>query len=148
MATAKSGDTVQVHYTGRLDDGTVFDSSREREPLEFTVGSGQVIAGFERAVEGMEVGEAREARVEVAEAYGDRRDDLVLDLPKEQVPEDMEIEPGMRLELRQPDGQAVPVTVAEVGTESVTLDANHPLAGQPLNFELELVQIGGTANQA
>ena len=148
MATAKSGDTVQVHYTGRLDDGTVFDSSREREPLEFTVGSGQVIAGFERAVEGMEVGEAREARIEVADAYGDRREDLVLDLPKEQVPEDMEIEPGMRLELRQPDGQAVPVTVAEVGAESVTLDANHPLAGQPLNFELELVGIEGDAKQA
>ncbi|HKJ94935.1 MAG TPA: peptidylprolyl isomerase [Gammaproteobacteria bacterium] len=143
MATAKSGDTVRVHYTGRLDDGTVFDSSREREPLEFTVGSGQVITGFERAVEGMEIGEARETRVEADDAYGERRDDLVLDLPKEQVPEDMEIAPGMRLELRQPDGQAVPVTVAEVGDESVTLDANHPLAGQPLTFELELVEIAG-----
>ncbi len=148
MATAKSGDTVRVHYTGRLDDGTVFDSSREREPLEFTVGSGQVITGFERAVEGMEVGEAREARIEADDAYGERRDDLVLDLPKEQVPEDMEIAPGMRLELRQPDGQAVPVTVAEVGEQSVTLDANHPLAGQPLTFELELVEIqGGTVQQ-
>jgi peptidylprolyl isomerase len=148
MATAKSGDTVRVHYTGRLDDGTVFDSSREREPLEFTVGSGQVITGFERAVEGMEVGEAREARIEADDAYGERRDDLVLDLPKEQVPEDMEIAPGMRLELRQPDGQAVPVTVAEVGDQSVTLDANHPLAGQPLTFELELVEIqGGTVQQ-
>lgn len=143
MATAKSGDTVRVHYTGRLDDGTVFDSSREREPLEFTVGSGQVITGFERAVEGMEIGEARETRIEADDAYGERRDDLVLDLPKEQVPEDMEIAPGMRLELRQPDGQAVPVTVADVGDESVTLDANHPLAGQPLTFELELVEIAG-----
>jgi len=148
MATASIGDTVRVHYTGRLDDGTVFDSSREREPLEFTVGSGQVITGFERAVEGMEVGEAREARIEADDAYGERRDDLVLDLPKEQVPEDMEIAPGMRLELRQPDGQAVPVTVAEVGEQSVTLDANHPLAGQPLTFELELVEIqGGTVQQ-
>ncbi len=148
MATANIGDTVRVHYTGRLDDGTVFDSSREREPLEFTVGTGQVISGFERAVEGMEVGEAREARIEADDAYGERRDDLVLDLPKEQVPEDMEIAPGMRLELRQPDGQAVPVTVAEVGEESVTLDANHPLAGQPLTFELELVEIeGGSAQQ-
>ncbi|MEJ2288759.1 MAG: peptidylprolyl isomerase [Deinococcales bacterium] len=143
MATAKRGDTVRVHYTGRLDDGTVFDSSREREPLEFTVGEGQVITGFERAVEGMEVGEARETRIEADDAYGEHREDLVLDLPKEQVPEDMQIEPGMRLELRQPDGQAVPVTVAEVGDESVTLDANHPLAGQPLTFELELVEIAG-----
>lgn len=143
MATAKRGDTVRVHYTGRLDDGTVFDSSREREPLEFTVGAGQVITGFERAVEGMEVGEARETRIEADDAYGEHREDLVLDLPKEQVPEDMQIEPGMRLELRQPDGQAVPVTVAEVGQESVTLDANHPLAGQPLTFELELVEIAG-----
>jgi len=143
MATARSGDTVRVHYTGRLDDGTVFDSSREREPLEFTVGSGQVITGFDRAVEGMEVGEGREARIEADDAYGARRDDLVLDLPREQVPEDMEIVPGMRLELRQPDGQAVPVTVAEVGEQSVTLDANHPLAGEPLIFELELVAIEG-----
>jgi FKBP-type peptidyl-prolyl cis-trans isomerase 2 len=141
MATARSGDTVRVHYTGRLDDGTVFDSSREREPLEFTVGSGQVIAGFERAIEGMEVGEACQTRIEADDAYGERREDLVLDLPKEQIPADMEIAPGMQLELRQPDGQAVHVTVAEVGEQSVTLDANHPLAGQPLTFDLELVAI-------
>lgn len=143
MATVKSGDKVRVHYTGRLDDGTVFDSSREREPLEFTVGAGEVIKGFEDAVEGMEVGEEREARVVADEAYGDRRDDLMLDLPKGQVPEGLDITPGMRLELKQADGQAVPVTVADVGDESVTLDANHPLAGQDLNFELELVEIAG-----
>lgn len=147
MTTAKSGDTVRVHYTGRLDDGTVFDSSREREPLEFTVGSGEVISGFEDAVEGMAVGEARETRIEVDDAYGERRQDLVLDLARDQVPDDLEIQPGMRLELRQPDGQAVPVTVAEVGDETVTLDANHPLAGQPLTFELELVGIEGGASQ-
>lgn len=143
MAAAKSGDKVRVHYTGRLDDGTVFDSSREREPLEFTLGAGEVIDGFDQAVEGMEIGEEREARVEAGDAYGQRRDDLLVDLPKEQVPEGLDVAPGMRLELRQPDGQAVPVTVAEVGAESVTLDANHPLAGQDLNFELELVEIGG-----
>ncbi len=143
MAAAKNGDTVRVHYVGRLDDGTVFDSSREREPLEFTVGSGEVIPGFEQAVEGMEVGEARQTRVEAGEAYGERRSDLVLDLPREQVPEGLGIAPGMRLELRQADGQAVPVTVAEVGENSVTLDANHPLAGQDLNFELELMEIAG-----
>lgn len=143
MATAKTGDTVQVHYTGRLDDGTVFDSSREREPLSFTLGAGQVIAGFDRAVDGMEVGEARETRVEVDDAYGPRRDDLVLEMPSDQVPDGMELEVGMRLELRQPDGRAVPVTVAGVQDDSVTLDANHPLAGEPLTFELELVSIGG-----
>jgi peptidylprolyl isomerase len=143
MTAARSGDTVRVHYVGRLDDGTVFDSSREHEPLEFTVGAGEVISGFDRAVEGMEVGEAREARIEVDDAYGERRDDLVLDVPRDQVPEGLDIEPGMRLELRQPDGEAVPVTVADIGDETVTLDANHPLAGQPLTFELELVEIAG-----
>jgi len=143
MASVKSGNKVRVHYTGRLDDGTVFDSSEGREPLEFTVGAGEVIKGFEEAVEGMEVGEAREARVVADEAYGERRDDLMLDLPKEQVPDGLDVAPGMRLELRQPDGQAVPVTVADVGDESVKLDANHPLAGQDLNFELELVEIAG-----
>ncbi|MEJ2666930.1 MAG: peptidylprolyl isomerase [Deinococcales bacterium] len=143
MTAARSGDTVRVHYVGRLDDGTVFDSSREHEPLEFTVGAGEVISGFDRAVEGMEVGEAREARIEVDDAYGERRDDLVLDVPRDQVPEGLDIEPGMRLELSQPDGEAVPVTVADIGDETVTLDANHPLAGQPLTFELELVEIAG-----
>ncbi|HKI57281.1 MAG TPA: peptidylprolyl isomerase [Trueperaceae bacterium] len=143
MTAAKSGDKVRVHYTGRLDDGTVFDSSEGRDPLEFTVGAGEVIKGFDDAVEGMRVGEACNTRVEAGDAYGERRDDLLLDLPKEQVPEGLEVAPGMRLELRQPDGQAVPVTVADVGAESVTLDANHPLAGQDLNFELELVEIAG-----
>lgn len=141
MATAKTGDVVQVHYTGRLENGTVFDSSREREPLAFTLGAGQVIQGFDQAVDGMHVGESRETRIDVDEAYGPRRDDLMLDMPAEQVPDGMELEVGMRLELRQPDGQAVPVTVAEVADESVKLDANHPLAGEPLTFELELVAI-------
>jgi peptidylprolyl isomerase len=141
MATAKTGDSVQVHYTGRLDDGTVFDSSREREPLAFTLGTGQVITGFDEAVDGMQVGESRETRIDVDDAYGPRRDDLVLDMPAEQIPDGMALEVGMRLELRQPDGKAVPVTVAEVADESVKLDANHPLAGEPLTFELELVAI-------
>jgi len=148
MATAKSGDTVRVHYTGRLDDGTIFDTSHEREPLEFTLGTGQVIPGFDRAVEGLAVGEACETRIEPSDAYGERREDLVLDVPREQIPAELAVEPGMQLELRQPDGQAVPVTVAEIGEQSVTLDANHPLAGQPLTFDLELVEIQGGGQQA
>ncbi|MEX2500750.1 MAG: peptidylprolyl isomerase [Trueperaceae bacterium] len=142
MSTAKQGDTVHIHYTGKLDDGTVFDSSDGRDPLSFTLGSGEVIPGFEQATEGMTVGETKETRLEVPEAYGDRRDDLVLDVPREQLPDDLEVDVGTPLQLQQPDGTAVPVTVAKLDEEQVTLDANHPLAGQPLNFELKLVAVG------
>lgn len=142
MSTAKQGDTVQVHYTGKLDDGTVFDSSEGREPLSFTLGEGQVIPGFETAALGMEVGETKEARVEVDEAYGERRDDLLLEVPREQLPDGLEVDVGTPLQLQQPDGRAVPVTVSALDDEQVTLDANHPLAGQPLTFELTLVDIG------
>lgn len=139
--TAGSGDTVKVHYTGRLDDGTVFDSSREREPLEFTLGSGQVIDGFDAAVAGMAVGETKEARLEAGDAYGLRRDDLLIEVPREQLPDSVAVEVGTRLQLQQPDGRAVPVTVSELDDASVTLDANHPLAGEALTFELELVDV-------
>lgn len=145
MSTAKTGDTVRVHYTGRLDDGTVFDSSRERDPLEFQVGAGQVIPGFDRAVEGLAVGEATETRIEASDAYGEARDDLIVQVPRDQVPEELGVAPGMHLELRQPDGGSMPVTVTAVDEASVTLDANHPLAGKPLTFELELVSIGGAS---
>ncbi len=143
MATAKNGDTVRVHYTGRLEDGTVFDSSAGRDPLEFTLGTGQVIGGFDEAVSGMHEGEERAARIPADDAYGQRRDDLVLEMPRQQIPEDLDLELGMRLELRQQDGNAVPVTVTDIADESVTLDANHPLAGKDLTFELELVSIQG-----
>lgn len=143
MSTAKQGDTVQIHYTGKLDDGTVFDSSEGREPLAVTLGEGQVIPGFERAAIGMEVGETKEARLDVADAYGQRRDDLLLEVPREQLPDELEVEVGTPLQLQQPDGRAVPVTVAQLDDEQVTLDANHPLAGQPLTFELTLVAIQG-----
>ncbi len=142
MSTAKQGDTVQVHYTGTLEDGTVFDSSEGREPLSFTLGEGQVIPGFEAAALGMEVGETKQARIEVGEAYGERRDDLLLEVPREQLPDGLEVEVGTPLQLQQPDGRAVPVTVSELDEQQVTLDANHPLAGQPLTFELTLVDIG------
>jgi FKBP-type peptidyl-prolyl cis-trans isomerase 2 len=140
--TAKSGDSVQVHYIGKRNDGSVFDNSRDRdEPLAFTLGSGQVIPGFERAVEGMEVGEVRKVRIEPEEAYGERRDDLLMDVDREHVPEGVELEAGTRLQLQR-DGRAIPVTVTDIGEESVTLDANHPLAGEELNFEIELVDVG------
>lgn len=141
MNNAQPGNTVRVHYTGKLEDGTVFDSSHGREPLEFKLGGGQVIVGFERAVEGMAVGETREARIPADEAYGQRRDDLFLEIDREQIPEGIEVEVGTQLQLQQGDGQNVPVTVADLNEQSVTLDANHPLAGQDLNFELELVEV-------
>ena len=142
MSTAKQGDTVQIHYTGTLDDGTVFDSSEGRDPLSFTLGEGQVIAGFEQATLGMEVGETKTTRIESEQAYGERNDELVLEVPREQLPDELEVEVGTPLQLQQPDGNAVPVTVASLDQQSVTLDANHPLAGQPLTFELTLVGIG------
>jgi peptidylprolyl isomerase len=141
MAHARAGDTVRVHYTGTLDDGTVFDSSTGREPLEFTLGEGQVIAGFEEAVKGMEVGETKASRIDADEAYGPRRDDLLLDVPREQIPSEIDLQVGQQLTLQQPNGQAVPVVVAELSDETVTLDANHPLAGEALTFELTLVEI-------
>lgn len=141
MSNAEAGKVVQVHYTGKLDDGSVFDSSQGREPLEFTVGSGQVISGFDQAITGMEVGETRSARIPADEAYGPRREDLVLEIDREQIPEGVEVSVGTQLQLQQQDGQSVPVTVADMGPQSVTLDANHPLAGQDLIFELELVDV-------
>jgi FKBP-type peptidyl-prolyl cis-trans isomerase 2 len=141
MSTAKQGDTIQIHYTGTLEDGTVFDSSEGREPLSFTLGQGQVISGFEEAALGMEVGETKKARIEVDDAYGERRDDLVLEVPREQLPDELEVDVGTPLQLQQPDGQAVPVTVTALDDTTVTLDANHPLAGQTLNFEITLVGI-------
>jgi peptidylprolyl isomerase len=141
MSTAKQGDSVQIHYTGKLDDGTVFDSSEGREPLNITLGEGEVIPGFERAAVGMEVGETKETRLDVDEAYGERRDDLLLEVPREQLPDDLEVEVGTPLQLQQPDGRAVPVTVTALDEQQVTLDANHPLAGQPLTFEMTLVDI-------
>ncbi|CAN5663854.1 peptidylprolyl isomerase [soil metagenome] len=141
MATATQGDTVQVHYTGRLEDGTVFDTSEGRDPLSFTVGAGQVIPGFDEAVSGMGPGDSKTVRIGPGDGYGDRRDDLVLQVPKEQLPDGLEPEIGMELSLRGEDGRQLPVRVADVGDEAITLDANHPLAGQPLTFDLTLVEV-------
>lgn len=140
MQPARSGDTVRVHYTGRLDDGSVFDSSDGRDPLQFEVGSGQVIPGFDRAVTGMVPGEARSVTIEASDAYGDRRDDLILVVERTQLPPDLQPEVGQQLQLSQ-EGTAFAVTVADVTPDAITLDANHPLAGENLTFDLHLVGI-------
>ena len=140
---ATNGDTVRVHYTGTLDDGTQFDSSEGREPLEFTLGSGQVIPGFDAGVTGMEPGDTKTIQIPADEAYGPRRDEMMLSVSPDQFPEGMDPQVGQQLQLQQPDGQAVVVRVAEVTDDGVTLDANHPLAGEDLTFELTLDEIVG-----
>jgi peptidylprolyl isomerase len=141
MAQAKSGDTVAVHYTGTLADGTVFDSSRGREPLSFTLGGGQVIPGFEEAVMGLSPGESRTTTIPSDQAYGEHQPDLVFAVDRDQLPPGMSPEVGEQYQMRQGDGQVMVVTVQEVEPGHVTFDANHPLAGQDLTFDLELVSI-------
>jgi len=142
MTQAKAGDKVKIHYTGKLDDGTQFDSSAGRDPLEFQVSSGQVIPGFDKAVEGMTVGDSKEIRIEPAEAYGERQDQLVQEVPKSALPDDINPAVGMGLQSQTPEGQVMQMTITQVNEESITVDANHPLAGQALNFEIELVSVG------
>ncbi len=138
---AQQGDKVTVHYTGKLDNGEIFDSSRERDPLQFEVGSGQVIPGFDRAVEGLAVGESREVRLEPEEAYGEPREDLVVDVPAEQFPDEAEPQVGQQVQVQVAPGQARIATIRDVSDGSVRLDLNHPLAGEPLNFDVEIVGI-------
>ena len=141
MSQAKSGDTVKIHYTGTLDDGTEFDSSSGREPLEFSLGGGQVIAGFDSAVDGMSVGESKTVTIAPGEAYGERHEQLIQEVPKTSLPDDMKPEVGMQLQSQSPEGQIMNLVIAEVADESITVDANHPLAGQALTFAIELVEI-------
>jgi peptidylprolyl isomerase len=141
MSQAKSGDTVKIHYTGTLDDGTEFDSSAGREPLEFAIGSGQVIPGFDSAVDGMTVGDSKTVTIPAGEAYGERHDQLVQEVPKTALPDDMKPEIGMQLQSQGPDGQVMNLQVTAVEVESITADGNHPLAGQALTFAIELVEI-------
>jgi peptidylprolyl isomerase len=138
---AQQGDTVAVHYTGRLDSGEVFDSSDGRDPLEFTVGTGQVIPGFDQAVDGLEVGETREVRIEPDDAYGEPRDDLLVDVDRNQFPNESEPEVGQQVQVQVAPGQNRVATIAAVDDDSIKLDLNHPLAGQPLTFQVELVEI-------
>lgn len=141
MSHAKSGDTVRIHYTGTLDDGTRFDSSDGRDPLEFAIGGGQVIPGFDSAVDGMAVGENKSVTIPPDQAYGERHEQLVQEIPKTALPEEMEPAVGMQLQSQSPDGQVMNLFVTEVADETITVDANHPLAGQALTFAIELVEI-------
>ena len=138
---AKDGDTVKVHYTGTLDDGTVFDTSVEREPLEFTLGEGKVIPGFEEAVKGMKVGQSRTVTIPVEKAYGPRLDDLVIAIERPQLPENLNPEVGQRLQMQQANGRLSVVIVTDVSEKTITVDANHPMAGKDLTFELKLVEV-------
>lgn len=142
MTQVKEGDTVRIHYTGTLTDGTVFDSSDGRDPLEFTVGSGQIIPGLDKAMPGMEVGERKHVEISVMQGYGPRHADRELEVPLEQLPEDIPREAGITLAMRGEDGQEMPVRVVEVTETHMKLDANHALAGKDLVFDIELVSIG------
>jgi len=143
MQTAKSGDKVKVHYHGKLSSGETFDSSEGRAPLEFELGSGMVIKGFDEGVAGMSVGDKKTINIPVEEAYGPVNPDMIIDMPKDRFPSDMELEEGMQLMMSNGSGQNFQVTVSEIKDDSVILDANHPLAGQDLIFDLELVEIVG-----
>lgn len=141
MTVAVQGNTVKIHYTGTLDNGSVFDTSEGREPLEFTLGGGQVIAGFDEAVTGMAVGEKKNVKVPVDKAYGPRNEELVIAAPKEHVPADINPEVGQKLQMGGPNGEMVVVTVVEITDSHIMLDANPPLAGEDLNFDIELVAV-------
>jgi len=140
---AKTGDKVQVHYHGRLVDGTTFDSSAGRQPLEFEVGSGMVIKGFDEGVTGMSVGDKKTISIPPDEAYGPRQEEMVIEFPITNFPPDIKPEVGMTLNMHSENGQEIPVVITAITEEAVTLDANDPLAGQTLVFDLELVDIKG-----
>ena len=138
MSQVKNGDTVKVHYTGTLADGTVFDSSLEREPLEFTLGEGQLIPGFEKTVLGMSAGESRTVTIPAEEAYGPYREEMVLEVPRTQLPADMQPQGGMQLQVGEEQGEGMVVQITQVSDTNITLDANHPLAGKDLTFNIQL----------
>ena len=142
MTEVKNGDTVRIHYTGTLADGSVFDSSEGRDPLEFTVGSGQVIAGMDAGLPGMAVGDKKRLEIPSADAYGPLNPEARQAIPRKGIPDDIPLELGTQLQIQSPEGHVLPVTVVEVTESTVTLDANHPLAGKDLNFEIQLVSIG------
>ncbi len=141
MAQVKEGDVVKVHYTGKLVNGEQFDSSAGKEPLEFTVGAGQMIKGFDAAMPGMTIGEKKTINIAPEDGYGEKSEEAIIEFPKENIPADMKLEPGMPLTLSNQEGHPVPVIVVEVREEVIILDANHFLAGQELVFDIELVEI-------
>ena len=138
---AREGDTVRVHYKGRLEDGSVFDSSEGGDPIEFTIGENQVIEGFERAIVGMTKGDTKVESIPAGDAYGEHQEDLVFEVPRSAVQQGTDVTVGDFVEVQLPDGQSAPMRIASVGDEMMTLDANHPLAGKELTFDLELVEI-------
>jgi peptidylprolyl isomerase len=141
MAQAKTGDTVKVHYTGKLDDGTVFDTSADREPLQFIVGEGQIIPDFEQAVVGMNPGDSKTVQIPSDRAYGPHHEEMIMEVDRNEFPEDLEPKVDQRLQVRQSDGQTFAVTVTAVSESKVTLDGNHPLAGKDLTFDIQLSEI-------
>jgi peptidylprolyl isomerase len=141
MRQAKQGDTVRIHYTGTLDDGTRFDSSVDREPFQFTLGEQSVIPGFETGVEGMQVGEKKKIRIPVEDAYGQRNEALIEEVALQHFPEDLNLEVGMHLQAQGPNGENFNVVVTDLNDQNATIDANHPLASEALNFDLELLEI-------
>lgn len=143
MQQVKIGDTVKVHYHGQLTNGSTFDSSEGKEPLEFEVGSGMVIKGFDDGVVGMVVGDKRKLEIPADEAYGEKNEEMIVEFPKDRFPEDMVPEVGQHLNMSNGGGQTIPVVITEVKEETVILDANHPLAGEALIFNIELVEIAG-----
>lgn len=140
MTQVQTGNQVKVHYTGRLDSGQVFDSSADREPLEFTLGQGQLIPGFEAAVTGMQVGDKKTVTIAAEDAYGPRQDDLLFSVERSQLPDHIQPEVGQQLQVNQ-EGQTAMVTISELTDTTMTLDANHPLAGENLTFDLEVVEV-------
>ncbi len=145
MTQVENGDTVRIHYSGTLDDGTKFDTSEGRDPLSFEVGSGQIISGLDKALPGMTVGETKTVNVPCDDAYGQPVPDMRQSVPREGIPDGLPLDVGTQLQMQTPEGQMVPVTIVEVTEEQITLDANHPLAGQDLTFEIELVGIDKAA---
>ena len=141
MTEVKAGDTVRIHYTGTLSDGSVFDSSEGRDPLEFEVGSGMIIPGLDVALPGMTVGDKKKVEIDSADAYGPINPEMQQAVPRDGIPADIPLEPGTQLQMQTPDGQAMPVTVLAVTETEVTLDATHPLAGKDLTFDIELVSV-------
>lgn len=141
MAQVEDGNTIKVHYTGKFEDGTVFDTSADRDPLEFTIGRGQLIPGFEQAVIGMSPGESKTVNIPAGEAYGQHNAEMLTEVDRSQFPADLNPEVGQQLQLNRSDGQTVVVTVASVSESTVTLDANHHLAGKDLIFDIQLVEI-------
>jgi peptidylprolyl isomerase len=141
MSEVITGATVRIHYTGTLEDGSVFDSSQGRDPLEFTVGSGMIIPGLDKALPGMKVGETKKVTIAPEEAYGPRQEEALLEVPRSDIPTEIPLEVGLQLQMSGPQGQPMPVTVTEMTDETVTLDANHALAGQTLIFDFEIVSV-------